>query len=61
MPQYRHYLLDGAGNITSAQWLAASDDDDAIAQVEARKLSCACEIWDRKRLVARIEATSAQV
>jgi hypothetical protein len=61
MPQYRHYLLDGAGNITTAEWIDASDDDDAIAQVRARKLSCATEIWDKQRLVARIEATSARV
>lgn len=57
MPGYRHYRLDGAGNINSAEWLEAADDDDAARQVRDRKLPFVSEIWDRNRLVARIEAS----
>jgi hypothetical protein len=54
--QYRHYRLDGAGNITGAEWIEAGDDEDAIRQVRERKLANTSEIWDRDRLVGRIEA-----
>lgn len=56
MPGYRHYRLDGAGNISSAEWLEAADDGDAERQVRQRRLPVPSEIWDRNRLVARIEA-----
>ena len=55
MRGYRHYRLDGAGNINSADWLEAADDDQAIRQVQEQKLPHVSEIWDRNRLVARIE------
>ena len=55
MPAYRHYRLDGAGNITSADWLEAADDDDAVGKAHALKLPNICELWDRNRFVARIE------
>ena len=57
MPGYRHYRLDGAGNISSAEWRDAADDGDAARKVRERKLPFPSEIWDRNRLVARIEAT----
>lgn len=57
LPGYRHYRLDGAGNISSAEWLEATDDDDAARQVRERRLSFGSEIWDGSRLVARIEAS----
>lgn len=57
MPGYRHYRLDGAGNITSAEWLEAADDADAARRVRELKLPFTSEIWDRNRLVARIEAS----
>ena len=56
MPSYRHYRLDGAGNISKAEWIEASDDADAVEQVRDRKLPVASEIWDRNRRVAKIEA-----
>lgn len=55
LPGYRHYRLDGAGNISSAEWLNATDDGDAIRLVRERKLGVPSEIWDRNRLVARID------
>lgn len=58
VPSFRLYRLDGAGKIASAEWLEANDD--AHAQDLARELNAetTLEIWDRKRLVARIEPRS---
>jgi hypothetical protein len=55
LPSYRLYCLDGAGRITTAEWLDAADDADATRQARERKLGVASEVWDRSRLVARIE------
>lgn len=55
MPKYRHYRLDGAGSISTADWLEAESDDEAIRQVRDRKLPVASEIWSGNRLVARID------
>jgi len=59
MPSYRHYRLDGAGKISKAEWIEASDDADAVKQVRDRKLPVASEIWDRNRRVAKIEAAGS--
>lgn len=56
MPEYRHYRLDGAGNISSAQWIEAADDADAIRKARELNIPSDCELWDHARLVARIEA-----
>jgi hypothetical protein len=56
LPSYRHYRLDGAGNISEAEWIEAADDDDVVRQVRERKLPVGSEIWDRNRRVAKIEA-----
>lgn len=54
VPEYRHYRFDGAGKISSAEWLEATDDDDAARQVRELQLPFKSEIWDRNRLVARV-------
>jgi hypothetical protein len=56
VPAYRHYRLDGAGSISKAEWFEASDDADAVRQVEERRLTVASELWQGNRRVARIEA-----
>ena len=56
MSGYRHYRFDGAGKISSAEWLDATDDEDAARKVRELKLPFRSEIWDRNRLVARIDA-----
>ena len=58
MPKYRHYRLDGAGNISGAEWLDAADDDDAVSQVRERKLPVPSEVWSGNRLVGRVDANS---
>lgn len=55
VPEYRHYRLDGAGNINSAEWIEAADDADAVRKARELKLPVVCELWDRTRFVARIE------
>jgi len=57
VPAYRHYRLDGAGNISKAEWFEAADDDDAVRRVRDKKLPAASEIWDGNRRVARVDAT----
>jgi hypothetical protein len=59
MPSYRHYRLDGAGNISKAEWIEASDDADAVRQVRDKKLPVSSEIWDRNRRVAKVDAAIA--
>lgn len=59
LPAYRHYRLDGAGSISKAEWFEASDDADAVSQVESLKLPAASEIWQGSRRVARVEAADS--
>ena len=55
LASYRLYRLDGAGKIATAEWLEAADDAEARGRARALDLACTCEVWDRQRLVARIE------
>jgi len=57
MASYRLYWLDGAGMISLADDVDASDDAEAVAKARekhhgARK----CEIWKGDRLVATLNA-----
>lgn len=55
MASYRLYRLDGAGRISSAEWLEATDDEDATRKARKHSLDGTCEVWERNRLIARIE------
>ena len=55
LQSYRLYRLDGAGKITSAEWIEAADDEQAASQARELRGKDTCEVWDRNRLVARIE------
>jgi hypothetical protein len=59
VPQYRLYLLDGAGCVTGAEWLDASGDKSAI-EAAAIHDTVQCEIWQGRRLVTRL-ARSAPI
>jgi hypothetical protein len=52
--EYRFYRLDGAGQIHSAEWIKADSDDQATTQVQVQFPDAKCEIWQGKRLVARL-------
>lgn len=55
MANYRLYRLDGAGKISSAEWIEAADDEDAERQARDGNSDGMVELWDRNRLVARID------
>jgi hypothetical protein len=55
LPSYRLYRLDGAGKIVSAEWVEAADDKAAETHARDLALPVTCEMWERNRLVARIE------
>ena len=55
LPAYRLYRLDGAGKITSADWIAADTDSDAVQHVRERVDGTRYELWERDRLVSRSE------
>ena len=54
MPAYCLYRLDGAGKISTADWIHADDDHAARDQARERADGTHYEIWQRNRLVARI-------
>jgi hypothetical protein len=51
---YRFYRLDGAGNITGADWIEAVDDEEAHVRAQADPETSSYELWERQRLVARV-------
>jgi len=60
MRDYRLYRLDGAKRIQrAAEVIAATGDDEAVAQAAALGLPTSCEIWQGRRLVATIPAAKA--
>ena len=59
MTDYRLYCLSGTSKITSAEWLEAKSDDEAIVLVRAMKRPIDCELWHGNRLVGRIPAFGA--
>ena len=53
LPTYRLYRLDGAGRISGAEWIEATDDDHARARARSQPSSGGYELWERYRLVER--------
>jgi hypothetical protein len=51
---YRFYCLDSTGHLHNAEWFYAENDEDAVAKVEAQHADATCEIWQDKRLVAKL-------
>lgn len=59
MPEYRLYFIDVTRGITKpATVIDCPTDEDAVAVAEGHRAEHILEIWDGKRLVARIEPTS---
>jgi len=57
MAEYRLYCLDGAGRISLADWIEADSDEEAIAAAHRLEHGAAkCEVWQRDRLVATLDA-----
>ena len=57
---YRYYCLDRTGRLHSAEWFKADSDEEAIAQIEAKHPDALCEIWQGKRLVAKLSPRRLQ-
>jgi hypothetical protein len=51
---YRVYGLDGVDKVASAEWIEAEDDETAIEAVKQKMDGHDCELWEGRRLVARI-------
>jgi len=56
MPYYRLYCLDGSGKFTKAHDLEAGSDQEALGKASAMKLPVKCELWERGRLVAKLDS-----
>lgn len=57
---YRYYCLDRSGRLHDAEWLDASSDQEAVAQVQVRYPEARCEIWQGHRLVAALSPVRLQ-
>ncbi|HET6942861.1 MAG TPA: hypothetical protein VFH89_11930 [Sphingomicrobium sp.] len=54
---YRVYCLDGVNRFQRTETIEAATDEDAIRRARGMMEDCTiCEIWDRERLVARLNA-----
>lgn len=52
---YRLYCFDGGQMTLTGELIEAASDADAIAVAEGQRLGSMCEIWEGKRLVAKLE------
>ena len=52
---YRLYCLDGADKVASAEWIEADDDEAAVEVANERLNGYKCELWQDRRLVARLD------
>ena len=56
MPDYKMYHLDGEGRIAGApQEFVAGDDDAALAEAHGRQRGMSAELWQGRRLLARLK------
>jgi len=59
LPAYRLYRLDGAGKITSGDWVEAEADDEALRHAQALLGGTGrFELWEKDRLIARADRPS---
>jgi hypothetical protein len=54
---YRLYVLDGAGRIATADWVDATGDEEAIMIARNQRQGAKFELWQKDRLVCRIDRT----
>jgi hypothetical protein len=54
---YRIYCLDAGGKIGLAEWFEADSEEEAIQKaLELNPRAHKCELWQRTRLVARLNS-----
>jgi hypothetical protein len=56
MPEYRLYCLNDRGKFTKSHDINAGNDADALAKARDMKLPVKCELWERGRMVATLDA-----
>jgi hypothetical protein len=56
---YRLYCLDGAGKIAAGEWVEADADDEAVRIARGMNKPVPCELWQRTRFVAHIQAVAS--
>lgn len=54
--QYRLYCLNEHGRFSKSHEIEANSDDEAIHAARAMKLPVKCEVWERARKVAVLDA-----
>lgn len=55
MSEYRLYIVDGDGSFAKAHEISAPGDTEALEHVQGMNLTTKAELWQRGRLVAKIE------
>ena len=55
MAQYRLYCRNERGGFSSAHDIHADDDSQALAKAKAMELAAYCELWERGRMIAKLE------
>ena len=55
MKPYRVYCFDGASRIVSAEWIEAANDADALKAARELMDCFRMEVWEKERLVGRLE------
>jgi len=55
LANFRLYRLDGAGKIGSAEWLEADDESHALELARELNSETTVEIWNRNKLVGRVQ------
>ena len=59
MHNYLIKFFDGAGRFARAEELRCKDDLEALAEAERAASSQAVEIWEGRRIVARVKRNNA--
>ena len=54
MSGYRLYGLDGVDKVASGEWFEAADDETAMEVAKTMMDGHDCELWQGRRLVARL-------
>ena len=59
MGQYRLYCLNDAGRFSRSHEITAGSDKQALAKAKELKLPVECELWERDRLVGKLDPHEA--
>jgi hypothetical protein len=54
MPAYRIYTIGRYGHFSSAEDIECADDQEAIQKAQQAVSVCDVELWERRRLIARL-------